>query len=185
MEQRFIFHAQALGLAGRLSGQNFVHGIAALAPHGGNSTTRLTNIRESKVSAGYICSKVDGFEESDAWITKVSVSIEELNLFGCVKADLLSASIRGVWTKGEKQPIYTLDGLAYEGLKADGVLVLMGQTLDIPGFGTLYTGERLETDKMLRFSLFRLKLEPGLRSNEDGGEVGGGDVVGNGHTYPP
>ena len=61
----------------------------------------------------------------------------------------------------------------------------MGQILEIPGLGMLYTAERLQTDKMLRFSLFRLKLEPGLRSNEDGGEVGGGDVVGNGHTYPP
>ena len=184
--QRFLFHAQAIGLAGKLKGQEFQHGAVILPQHGGRHVDRITWTGDTKVQSGYIKAEVFGTETPDAWVTMASVWIEELNLFDRITAELLTAKVKGSWFKGDDSPVLTLEGLAYEGLKIDGQLQQgWGRPVEIPNLGTLYTAEQLKTDKMLRFTMFRLVLEPGLRSNEDGGEITGGDVVGNGHTYPP
>ena len=184
--QRFLFHAQAIGLAGRVKGQDFQHGVAVLPQHGGKRATRIVHVNQGDISAAYVASKVSGIETDRYWITTVSVTIEDLNLFNRIIADILSARLQGVWTKGEKSPVFTLDEVSYEGLRVDGKYAdSTSDPIEVPGIGTLHTGENLVDEKIYRFTSFRLVLEPGLRSNEDGGEITGGDVVGNGHTYPP
>jgi hypothetical protein len=109
-QRRFIYHAQAMGLAGQVTSPSFetidTQAASVLGTSGGYSSSRVGNFAHKDiVSFGAAYTEVRGSydQSSGAYVTEVAATIENLNILNFLTVDLLSARMRSTFSDGASQ----------------------------------------------------------------------------------
>jgi len=105
--RRFLYHAQAVGVAGQVSGPPMQtiqsQAPSVLAVTGGVSSSRVESFSHpSLLSCGPISTQVKGSYDraTQAHITELTITIENLKVLDYVTADLVSTGLRATFAEG-------------------------------------------------------------------------------------
>ncbi|HEY6292508.1 MAG TPA: choice-of-anchor P family protein [Terriglobia bacterium] len=108
--RRFLYHAQAVGVAGQIPGPPAQtiqsQAPSVLAVTGGVSSSRVDSFTHpSLLTCGPIQTQVKGVYDqgSQAHITEVTTTIENLKVLDYVTADLISTGLRATFTEGASE----------------------------------------------------------------------------------
>jgi hypothetical protein len=123
-QRRFLYHGEVVAYAARLDQPRMrdVKGAVALPGAGGRASVLEPSDPGALVRFDYAASSVSGERYGDAYETRVTCSIEGLDVCGVLRADLLSAvltssyvsdhhfceetvTLRGLWASGEYRDV--------------------------------------------------------------------------------
>jgi len=105
--RRFLYHAQAVGVAGQIPGPPAQtiqsQAPSVLAVTGGVSSSRIASFSHSSLlSCGTISTQVKGVydQASQAHVTEVTTTIENVKILDYLTADLISTGLRATFAEG-------------------------------------------------------------------------------------
>jgi hypothetical protein len=149
-ERRFIYHAQALGLAGAITSPSpeaiETQAASVLGVSGGHSSSRVDNFAyRDIVSFAAAYTEVTGSYDqgTGAHVTEVAATIEKLNILNFITVDLISARLRSTFVDGASQSsIVPLDSQIVNFRLGGSPLSLQ---LDLAAFSSLDTFDKLQS----------------------------------------
>ena len=129
-KSRFLFHAFAAGLSGRIH-RPFeevleVQAASALPPSGGASSGMSKGVKiRDFFSCDSVMSRATGSYEpaTGTHETRVSASAEKFDLAGVVTADLIRAEVHSSHKAGNSQPSIIMEGSKIINLKVNGTAI--------------------------------------------------------------
>jgi hypothetical protein len=118
-ERRYLYHGEVVACAARLDQPRLrdVKGAVALSGAGGRASVLDASEPGALVRFDYAASSVSGERYGEAYETRVTCSIEGLDVCGAVRADLLSAVLTSSYV-GEHR--FCEETVTLKGLWADG-----------------------------------------------------------------
>ena len=148
--RRFIYHAQAMGLAGAVTSPSSetidTQAASVLGTSGGFSSSRVDNfVYKDIVSFGAAYTEVRGSydQSSGAYVTEVAATIENLNVMNFVTVDLISARLRSTFADGAPECSIVPVDLQIVNVRLGGSPVSV--QLDAEAFADLDTFDKLQS----------------------------------------
>jgi hypothetical protein len=119
LERRFLYHGEVVAYAARLDQPRLrdVKGAVALPGAGGRASVLEPSDPGALVRFDYAASSVSGERYGDAYETRVTCSIEGLDVGGVLRADLLSAVLTSSYASEHH---FCEESVTLKGLWADG-----------------------------------------------------------------